>query len=147
MKCFYLIAASLVACGSFGTPLVDAVETQTLLSAAALGKLDSSALLWRYFAYATPYWDPTEQALEACKAQLRARWGSRRYDLQYYGTTEKGERVLHIQGWCTGRMTHAELAAFPVITFDAGRCHFSAMCRPRTWPRSSLSFSTRGPGR
>jgi hypothetical protein len=138
---FHLLATLAVACSALGTPLTEVVESRTLLPGARLAELAASAPERGTFAFGDAYWDPSAEELTACEEQLRAHWGSRRYDVQYFGTTKRGERVLHVRGWCAGRNTSAELASFPVATFDAGRCHFVAKCRPRTWPRASVSFS------
>jgi hypothetical protein len=136
-----------LACSTLGSPVSDVADSRTLLPASTLASVATASPKRRLFADQAPFWDPSASELATCEAKLRANWGGRRYDLQYFGTTEDGKRVLRVHGWCAGRIPRDELASFPVFTMDAGRCHFTAECRSGTWPSSSLGFSTRGPGR
>jgi hypothetical protein len=135
-----------LACSTFGIPVSEVADSRTLLPAEKMVSLAASSPKRIFFSDQTPFWDPSAAELEICESKLRAYWGSRRYDIQYFGTTENGKRVLRVHGWCAGRIPLEELSSFPVFTMDAGRCHFTGRCKAGTWPSSSLHFSTRGPG-
>ena len=147
MRHFGLFLISLTACSTFGSPLADVTVTRTLLPAARLVELSNAFPRDRSIYGFSPYWNPTIEELKACEAKLRARWGDYRYDIQYFGTTESGKRVLHVRGECAGRYRLVEMDDFPLFVMGGGRCHFSATCKERTWPKSSLHFSNRGRGR
>lgn len=147
MPRYAILLALPLSCASFGSPLSDAAQNRILLPASVMERLAASSPRKTPFADQAPFWDPSTSEIEACESKLRARWGGRQYDLQYFGTTDDGKRVLRVHGWSAGRFSEGELASFPIMTMDAGRCHFTAYCNSNAWPEASLSFSTRGPSR
>jgi hypothetical protein len=102
-----------------------------------------------------PYWDPSAEDVAACELALwkRAHW-SRFHDelpdyaIQFAGVSRRGERRLHMSGWCRERWEDPEwrdhLDRAPRQGMDHGRCHFRAECRVDAAEIASFAFDVRG---
>jgi hypothetical protein len=139
-----LVAVTLLACSFYGRPLYEVVERRVLLPVEQLHELEQdpnplnrSVVL----GLPQPYWDPSVAQLRVCEGLLSKQWArGRRYDLQYMGLTVRGQPVVFLQGFCSGHIPEEELALFPIISMDAGRCAFSARCYPAQKRISSFHF-------